>query len=239
MKTEPRTTAEMVIPAMERLLERFAATTGGDESQNDQQSDSVAFCAPSPNLVRTSNGWGPKYVEPITPAGARWLAEFETAKQVVRDCGILVLLGNRGTGKTRMAAEIARLGDWPVDSGEWNGHRIEFGKTALYRRAMDVFLELRDAGKVGSKVSEKDVLAKLENPGLLVIDEFQERGGSEWENRTMTNLLDKRYSAERPTIIIANIKREELKQNLSPSVLDRIRENGRGIVFDWESYRKG
>jgi DNA replication protein DnaC len=103
---------------------------------------------------------------------------------------------------------------------------------------MDVFLDLRDAGKVGSRISEKDVLSSLEKPGLLVIDEFQERGGSEWESRVMTNLIDKRYASNRPTIIIANYSIEDMRAGLPDSIKSRMRENGKAFTFDWESFRK-
>lgn len=188
--------------------------------------------------VRESHGWGRKYTQPITLVGEKWLEAFEAAKAAVEKCGIVAFLGGRGPGKTQMAAEVARDGKWPRDAKVWNGHQSVRDQTALYRRAMDVFLELRDAARNDSGTSEKKVLDRLEAVGLLVIDEFQERGGSDWENRIICNLLDKRYSAERPTILIANYTREEMAGALSPSVKDRIRENGKAIIFDWPSFRQ-
>jgi DNA replication protein DnaC len=188
--------------------------------------------------VSTNHGWGERYTRDIPLSGEKWLSAFEDAKSAVEKCGIVAFLGGRGPGKTQMAAEVARAGKWPLDAKAWNGHHSVRHQTALYRRAMDIFLDLRDAAQNNSGTSEKKVLGQLESAGLLVIDEFQERGGSEWENRIICNLLDKRYSAERPTILIANYTREEMAGSLSPSVKDRIRENGKAIIFDWESYRK-
>lgn len=189
-------------------------------------------------LVRESNGWGSAYVEEDELTGASWLQTFRDAKAAIAARGIVAFIGTRGGGKTRMAAEIARAGYWPDDKGEWNGNAVVAGKTALYRRAMDVFLDLRAAAKNDSKTSEKAVMEQLEKPGLLIIDEFQERGESEWENRILTNLLDKRYAANRPTLIIANYDAAALSQALSPSVKDRMRENGRAFKFTWNSYRQ-
>jgi DNA replication protein DnaC len=191
-----------------------------------------------PSLVRSSNGWDARYVAEIVLTGEAWCRVFEEAKLRVADSGIVAFLGNRGPGKTRMAAEIARAGYWPNDKGEWNGNAMVYGKTALYRRAMDVFLELRDCGKKGASRSEKDVLEALSSAGLLVIDEFQERGESDWENRIICNLLDKRYATNRPTILIANYTPAEMKSALSPSVKDRMRESGKAFVFDWPSFRR-
>lgn len=183
-------------------------------------------------------GWDPRYTTPIDPEGDQWIETFKAASRAVEAKGLVAFLGDRGTGKTRMAAEIARAGAWPKDDGFWDGHRTVFRQTALYTRAMDVFLDLRDANKKGSEISEKDVLARLAEVGLLVIDEFQERGETDWENRVITNLLDKRYASERPTILIANLDRAGLSAALSPSVKDRMHENGKSFTFGWQSYRR-
>ena len=207
------------------------------------EGDSAAEAVQSPSrplLVRESNGWGRKYCEPIELHGEQWLAAFGEAQPIVATGGIIVMVGNRGPGKTQMAAELARGGGWPSDKDEYargDGLVVHRGKTALYRRSMDIFLDLRDAAKNHTKTSEKEVLAKLTNVGLLVIDEFQERGESEWENRIVNNLIDKRYASERATVIIANMTRAEMFASLGASIVDRARENGKSIEFNWPSYR--
>jgi DNA replication protein DnaC len=67
---------------------------------------------------------------------------------------------------------------------------------------------------------------------------MQERGKTEFEDRELTSIIDERYAHERPTIIITNHTREKLAASLSPAVLDRIRENGCGLHFNWTSFRK-
>jgi DNA replication protein DnaC len=71
-----------------------------------------------------------------------------------------------------------------------------------------------------------------------VLDEFQERGETDFENKKITTIIDARYAHERPTILITNYTREKLASTLSPAVLDRIRENGCGLHFNWGSFRK-
>ena len=186
------------------------------------------------NLVREANGWGLRYVADFSPLGDDWVNTCTDASKVVSQGGLVAFLGGRGTGKTQMAAEIAKTGVWKSDKGEWNGNRMVSNKTAIYRRAMDIFLDLRDRS---AGASEKAVLEKLTYCGLLVIDEFQERGETPFEDRVVTNLLDKRYNDERPTILIANLDRKGLGQMLSASVIDRMRENGKSYTFDWKSYR--
>lgn len=191
-----------------------------------------------PSHSVSMRGWDERHLKLEEPTGDEWLATFNDAKEAVKDCGLVALIGDRGTGKTQMAAMIAKEGKWPGDEPKWNGHRNVSEHTALYVRAMDIFLDLRDANKKDSKISEKEVLSKMVDCGLLVIDEFQERGESEWENRVLTNLIDKRYASEVPTIIIANYDKAQLSNALSPSIKDRMHENGKSFVFNWGSYRR-
>lgn len=224
--------------AFDKLIERAPE---GMDSGGGAAGDCGGISSAKVNPVRQSSGWGEKYVMPIKLTGDRWHAVFAEAQALVANAALVALIGGRGPGKTQMAAEIARAGRWTLDAGEWiGGHdgRMQRDQTALYRRAMDIFLDLRDANKTGSKVSEKDVLARLEKPGLLIVDEFQERGGTDWENRVISNLLDKRYAAKRPTILIANFTTEEIRGALSDSVKSRMRENGKAFVCDWPSFRK-
>ena len=189
--------------------------------------------------IGTKDGWGEKYCGKTELHGDEWFAAFESAKPVIQTGGIVAMIGDRGPGKTQMAAELAKTGDWPQDKVEYrqvDGRRVT-GRTALYRRAIDLFLDLRHAAKNHVQSSEKEVLAKLADVGFLVLDEFQERGESEWENRIVNNLIDKRYAAGRPTIIIANLSRKELFATLGNSIVDRARENGKSIEFNWPSYR--
>lgn len=234
METLSQTKEDALTALTDGLAKLIEQAPEGDAAANAAQTDS------GPLYVRESHGWGRKYCDPISLHGDQWHTAFYEALPVIAAGGILAFVGDRGPGKTQMAAEIARKGNWPADKEEYargDGLITFRGKTALYRRAMDIFLDLREANKNHIKSSEKEVLAKLANVGLLVIDEFQERGESEWENRIMKNLLDKRYASDRPTIIIANLTRKEMFLALGDSIVDRARENGKSIEFNWPSYR--
>ena len=228
------TTAD-IAASLALSLDKLIADAPGDNVPETPQD------APQgPSYVREAWGWGRHYCAEIELRGEEWFAALETAKPIIATGGIVVMVGDRGPGKTQMAAELARGGDWSGDKDEFtrgDGLVVHRGKTALYRRAMDIFLDLRDASKNHVKSSEKEVLAKLANVGLLVIDEFQERGETEWENRIMKNLIDKRYASDRATIIIANMPRKAIFGALGASIVDRARENGKSIEFNWPSYR--
>lgn len=169
-----------------------------------------------------NTGWPAKYFDAINekPTGLEWLSAFEQAQQTIEDNGILVFYGKRGTGKTRMAAELA-----VIKGG------------SKYRTAMRFFLEVRATFKKDAKQSELDVLEPMIATRLLILDEVQERGETAFEDRLLTHLIDARYSANRPTILITNLHKQNLAASLGDSIVSRATECGRSIEFNWESYR--
>jgi DNA replication protein DnaC len=117
----------------------------------------------------------------------------------------------------------------------WNAGKKE--RPAIYTTAVNLFMEIKDTFRPDSEQSELSLVKKYTDAGLLVLDEIQEKGSTQFEDRKITQIVDSRYMHERPTILIANYSRNEFAESLSPAILDRIRENGCGLYFDWESYR--
>lgn len=135
-------------------------------------------------------------------------------------CG---LLGPRGTGKTQIGVSAM------VAS-------IRAGRQPLYVKAMDVFLWVRSTFK-DDVVTEIDALSEFMSPRLLVIDELTERGETEFEDRILVHLIDKRYDAMHDTLLIGNLKPDEFEASMGPSITSRLRECGGLVVCDWASFR--
>ena len=131
----------------------------------------------------------------------------------------LIVIGDRWTGKTVMAT--------------WWAQMLGFG---LYTKAFDLFASVRRTYHEDSKVREHEVLERFRKADFLVIDEAQERKESEWENTLLTNLIDKRYDALKPTVIIANLKQDALDAALGPSIVRRVAETGGIIACTWAPY---
>lgn len=132
---------------------------------------------------------------------------------------LIILIGDRGTGKTVMTT--------------WWAGMLGFG---LYTKAFDLFAAVRKTYHDDSKVREHEVLERYRRTDFLVIDEAQERKESDWENTLLTNLIDKRYDALKPTIIIANLKRDALDAALGPSIIRRASETGGIVNCEWPPY---
>jgi DNA replication protein DnaC len=143
---------------------------------------------------------------------------------------LFALWGPRGTGKTQLAVMAAMEFPLPILPQE--------NRLPRYVKASDIFREIRGTFKRESTATEKDVVASFITPLLLIIDEAQERGESDFENITLTHIIDKRYDAMLHTIIISNLRREELGKSLGASIVSRIHETGQDIECNWPSFRE-
>ncbi len=140
---------------------------------------------------------------------------------------MLLLLGDRGPGKTQMAT-------W------WAAERMRAGKfPGWYRKTADLISEIKVTWNAGGKSigTEDDLLKKYRTAAFLVLDEFNERGSSDWEARTLGNIIDHRYDNMLATVIIANMSKKEVMTQVSHSMRSRAEETGGMVVCEWESYR--
>ena len=219
-----------ITPTIDALLAELP-----DESECEAGATPVETPVMASNRLMSAFGWPDRYIEPPENVeGGGWLAGLALSHPHIESGGIVILHGKRGTGKTQMAAEIARSKRFPCDAGT----KADPKRSAYYQTAMRFFLTVRATFKKGSDKTELDIIDRMTEPGLLVIDELQERGETAFEDRLLTHLIDARYGARRPTILIANLGKEELGKALGPSIVDRVHENGRSIDFTWNSYRR-
>lgn len=214
-----------IISSFDKLIEEAAESIEKTQEEIQAEQEEARIRARDARLwhaLGKSTGWPEKYLEAVKspPIGEKWLEAFELAKERVKMNGILVLYGKRGNGKTRMAAELAAM----------------VGQSR-YRTAMRFFLEVRATFKKNSEKSEIEIIDDLVGASVLILDEIQERGETDFEDRLLTHVIDARYAAMRPTILIANLTKQELAESLGASIVDRARENGKSIEFNWESFR--
>lgn len=230
------TVADLAFASFEKLIEEADGLPEQPESTPEPPA-----CRRLGASLTARNGWPERVIQARSETtGGEWKAAYALAAPVVESGGIVVLHGTRGTGKTRMAGELARDIQFPFDvsKGTPTGVPIEKRRTALYRTAMSFFTEIRSTYRKNAEESESQIIERLGLSGLLVIDELQERGESAFEDRLLTHLIDQRYGAMLPTILICNLTKEQLFQTVSPSVADRIAENGIRLECNWPSYRR-
>lgn len=173
--------------------------------------------------------------------GDEWQAAYRKALEIAENGGIIVCYGRRGTGKTQIAVEIAKNAKLPNSEKprkEWMMQAHPEQRPAIYSKAMEIFIDLKNGFGRSKELSEKQIIEKLAAASFLVIDEAHVRGETKYEDDKLTHIIDKRYDGMRPTMLITNLQRREFAAQLSPSILSRIEESGGGIECNWESYRK-
>jgi DNA replication protein DnaC len=140
-----------------------------------------------------------------------------------KDGAVMVFSGKPGTGKSHLAIAIASA--------------IMPECTAMYISAIDAIRMVRDTWRRNAERTETQVLRLLASVDLLILDEIGVQYGTESEQVTLFDIIDKRYRDQMPMILLTNLTASEMKTFLGDRSYDRLREGGKWVKFDWESQR--
>ena len=133
----------------------------------------------------------------------------------------LVMCGNPGTGKNHLATAIFKT----LNAA---------GFTALRVKAS----EYLDAYWAKEFKERDEWLRGMFRVDLLIVDEVEKCSKTENARNAMFRLIDGRYEAMAPTMVITNQSRAELVETLGDPAYDRLNEGGsQRLVFDWQSRR--
>ncbi|MFC4729495.1 ATP-binding protein [Coralloluteibacterium thermophilus] len=136
----------------------------------------------------------------------------------------LVLAGKPGTGKTHIACGIGRA-------------LIGELYTVQFMTVLRAIRHIKETYRRDSDRSETDAIRDLTRPDLLILDEVGAQVGSEHEKMLMFEVINERYQECRSTILISNLTGDELSEFLGDRAMDRFREAGGIVAFDWPSFR--
>lgn len=137
----------------------------------------------------------------------------------------LVLRGSIGTGKNHLACAIARQVN-------------EQGYTCLLLTVAEIIQRVRATWDRQTEETQAEITSRFGDVDLLILDEVGRQYGSESEKIILFQVIDTRYRAMRPTIVLSNLSPGEISDYLGGAAYDRLRENGGKLVnFDWASYR--
>jgi len=155
-----------------------------------------------------------------TPADNLWSANLVSVREFVGlQRGFLILLGDKGTGKSHLAVAVLRT----FKSG------LMLKQSELLRRLRQTY---RDKAAV-------DPVDEAQNAGCLVLDELGFSPGGRDELPLLHDVLDYRHGNQKPTILTGNIQYDELRLVLGDRMADRLRESVYAVLqFGGESYRR-
>lgn len=136
---------------------------------------------------------------------------------------VMIFSGLPGTGKSHLAIAI--------------GQALMERGTVLYTSAIDAVRMIRDTWRRDSPKTESQVLETLATVGLLILDEVGVQYGTEAEQVSLFDIIDKRYRDMMPMILLTNQNKAGMKAFLGDRSFDRLREGGQWVTFDWDSHR--
>ncbi len=127
----------------------------------------------------------------------------------------LYFFGNPGSGKTMLACLILNELILQYQVGV---KYIKITRDFFNRIRATFNVESSDYGRGDSFFNA------VANVDVLVIDDFGVQADSDWEQRTLYDLIDARYEYERPTIITSNIAPQDLESTFKNRIFSRLKE---------------
>lgn len=163
---------------------------------------------------------------------SNWRADFTAQHKVMQQVENflqaptstgLIFCGRPGTGKNHLACAIAKH------------FIIEFKQSALVTTVFKMVRAIKESWR--GEGDEAAVIKRFVDVQMLVIDEIGVQFESTTEMLYLQEIINDRYEWERPTILISNKTPTEITSFLGERIIDRFRDGGHIVVFDWDSYR--
>ncbi len=138
----------------------------------------------------------------------------------------LILTGTPGTGKTHLAIAVLE-------------QVMREGRSGLFTSVSEMLRMIRSTYSPRATMSELEAFDVYIKPDLLVLDEIGVSiGDAEKRKATTFDILNARYIALKPTVLMGNLTQQKMQEYLGPRIWDRLMEGGSPVLaLDWESYR--
>jgi len=140
----------------------------------------------------------------------------------------MYFFGPPGTGKTMLACIIA------------NELILKYNTTVTYAKiSRDFFNRIKSSYNTESNIYGRgeDIFQRFVVANLLILDDFGVQADSEWEKRTLYDLIDARYENQKPVLITSNVTPEDWKNLFNGRIYSRLMEMTGFVEMIADDYR--
>lgn len=158
----------------------------------------------------------------------------EYAATYSKDHENILLTGNTGTGKTKLACLIAN---------EIVRQRYYAQMTVSFKRSGQLQQEIKATWDKTNSDTDVAYLERLSRSTVLIIDEVGEADtgfsdkAADKDRERLSAIIDRRYQLRLPTIITTNMTADEFYKHMGDRAADRLRQNVAEVACVWPSYR--
>jgi DNA replication protein DnaC len=123
---------------------------------------------------------------------------------------VLAILGDVGVGKTALGCSAL-------------GHSYDLERRRIYYAPALVYLSRL---MTGSRERQERVFQDFSTADLVVIDDLNRRGCSDWARDQIELLVDARHGAKKPMILLSNLETDPFVDDVGRPIHRRIIETG-------------
>lgn len=142
----------------------------------------------------------------------------------------LLLIGLPGVGKTHLAVAILK-------------ECIQKCGNGLFYTLIDLMVGLRSTYSGRDEATESGLLRKVSEADILVLDELGRERATEWRDEMLHQVVNARYSSQRPTIFTTNFDigdiedPDSLQVRVGMRIYSRLQEMCESMHLDAADYR--
>ena len=147
-------------------------------------------------------------------------------EQVAHVWRTMMLTGVPGTGKTHLACALAN-------------NLVSRGVSVRYTTAPEMLADIKRAYSTDGMTEASQIDRYVSAHSLLILDEIDVmRIGNDNDTGLLFAVINGRYNANRPVVVVSNQPAAALGAFVSDRVASRLMENSIHIVCDWADFRR-